>query len=73
MIKAFYLQFMGYMIHWREKNKKELILIMKKRVFYILNIFLILSFQLLDLNFIENKKIEEIFEKNKLEGTFVLQ
>ena len=45
---------------------------MKKRVFYILNIFLILSFQLLALNFTENKKIEEIFEKNKLEGTFVL-
>ena len=35
---------------------------MKKRVFYVLNIFLILSFQLLALNFTENKKIEEIFE-----------
>lgn len=45
---------------------------MKKRTFYILNIFLILSFQLLALNFTENKKIEEIFEKNKLQGTFVL-
>lgn len=45
---------------------------MRKRVFYILSIFLILSLQLLALNFTENKKIKEIFEKNKLEGTFVL-
>ena len=45
---------------------------MKKRVFYILNIFLILSFQLLALNFTESKKIEEIFEKNKLQGTLVV-
>ena len=39
---------------------------MKKRMFYIINIFLILSFHLIALNFTENKKIEEIFEKNKL-------
>ena len=45
---------------------------MKKRMFYIINIFLILSFHLIALNFTENKKIEEIFEKNKLQGTFVL-
>lgn len=45
---------------------------MKKRVLYILNIFLVLSVQLLALNFIESKKIEEIFQKNKLHGTFVL-
>ena len=45
---------------------------MKIRVFYILNIFLILSFYLLAFDFTENKKIGEIFEKNKLVGTFVL-
>lgn len=43
-----------------------------KKVFYLLTVFLILSFQLLPSSFTEDKKIENLFEKNNFQGTFVL-
>ncbi|MBC2852117.1 class D beta-lactamase [Cetobacterium sp. 8H] len=45
---------------------------MKKRFFYLLNIFWILSLQILALDFIENKEIEKIFQNNHVKGTFVM-
>ena len=36
---------------------------MKKRMFYIINIFLILSFHLIALNFTENKKLKKYLKR----------
>lgn len=45
---------------------------MKKRAFYLANIFLILTLKIFALNFTESEKVEKIFEKNNVKGTFVL-
>lgn len=45
---------------------------MKKRIFYLVNIFFIFSLQVLALNFINSKEIEKIFQENQVKGTFVL-
>ena len=45
---------------------------MKKRIFYLVNIFFIFSLQVLALNFTNSKEIEKIFQENQVKGTFVL-
>lgn len=45
---------------------------MKKNYLGLLFIFLLFSLQSFSLNFTENKKIEELFNRNNVKGTFVL-
>ena len=45
---------------------------MRKRIFYLINIFFILSLQILALNFTNSEKVEQIFQQNEVKGTFVV-
>ena len=45
---------------------------MRKRIFYLTNIFFILSIQILALNFTNSEKVEQIFQQNEVKGTFVV-
>lgn len=45
---------------------------MKKKIFYLLNIFLIVSLKIFAINFVENESIEKVFYENQVKGTFVL-
>lgn len=45
---------------------------MRKRIFYLTNIFFILSLKILALNFTNSEKVEQIFQQNEVKGTFVV-
>lgn len=45
---------------------------MRKKFFYLINIFFILSLQILALNFTNSEKVEQIFQQNEVKGTFVV-